>query len=380
MEKVAPFVCFSSETGHCFVRGFGGCERPVFTRSLIGRSGWLDSAGNSVKLSLEDREMIDFSYLQRGIAGLARAHRGGGMAGHLGSGVIAGYFFGEERSDVPYGVHLGVERDLERIVGGEEPFWINSKKKPGITVSEMFAPLADLEEETAEIQAGRGVGSIAEGLARNIGQCRQSGHNVIFASVAIRALVEHPEFATPAVIDGMVRLMAAFDKAPPGRGYYGKEAGWKMGSAVKLDPNDGAPNYETLEEMVDATIDELIGRSSERRQGFGSFFHLIDHAAALVEIANHGFPKLAISGLPAHRQHLRLMRTLPRMEKELGKLVRAEQDPLTPEYWSVRDSVQWEGWLTHRIKALYGFSVLSKRIDDDAKRARADEAFRYLMA
>ncbi len=325
--------------------------------------------------------MIDFGYLERGIAGLARAHHGGGMAGHLGSAVIAGYFFGEMRADAETGVHLGVERDLERIINGEEAFWIRSQA-PTISVPEMFAPLTGLKPPPNPVKSeAKGVAAIAEALLRNIDKTRQSGHNVIFASIAIRALHDHPEYATPAVIDGMVRLVSSFDGGHGGRGYYGKKAGWKSGNEVKLDEGGGAtPAYDSLEGMAVATFDELIATADEHRQGFGGLFHLIDHAAALAEIATAGFPKLAEKGIPAHGQHLALIRSLPVVDDELGKLVKSELDPMTAEYWHTRKSVQWEGWLTHRIKCLYGFAVLARLVEDPAKRQQAEAAFRYLMA
>ncbi|MDF1739337.1 MAG: hypothetical protein P1U86_09265 [Verrucomicrobiales bacterium] len=84
--------------------------------------------------------MVDFFYLQSGLAALSRAHRAGGMAGHLGGALLAGYFFSELRAELDPGVYLGIERDLERVMRGEEDFWFDQKKK-GITIPELFAPL-----------------------------------------------------------------------------------------------------------------------------------------------------------------------------------------------------------------------------------------------
>jgi hypothetical protein len=64
--------------------------------------------------------MVDFKYLNLGICGLARAHRAGAMAGHLGAAVTAGYFFGEDHPDVDSGVLTAIEKQLDRIIRGEE--------------------------------------------------------------------------------------------------------------------------------------------------------------------------------------------------------------------------------------------------------------------
>ena len=107
--------------------------------------------------------------------------------------------------------------------------------------------------------------------------------------------------------------------------------------------------------MAEAAIDELIRSASMRRQGFGGLFHIINHAAALTELSLFGYRDLAQRGLAAHRQHVRLWRSLPDVENELGPLKRAPHDPRTPEYWSDNSQSQWSARLTHRVKTLTGF-------------------------
>ncbi|MEZ6107307.1 MAG: hypothetical protein R3B96_14610 [Pirellulaceae bacterium] len=62
--------------------------------------------------------MIDYAYLNRGLTGLAQAHRAGTMAGHLGAALVAGYLYGEDEPDLPAEVHRGIEGELERVVAG----------------------------------------------------------------------------------------------------------------------------------------------------------------------------------------------------------------------------------------------------------------------
>ncbi len=320
--------------------------------------------------------MIDFVYLRRGLVGLSRAHRANGMAGHLGSALMAGYFFGELRTDLPIGVRFAIERDLERIIGGEEAIWFKAEKA-GVTIADLFAP-AELEAPDAA-KGDLAAGVVAEALAKNIDQTRQSGHNTIFASIAIRGLRDHPEFGAPMVVEGLQKLMATFDNQGPGRGFFGKEKGWKNGGAVKVD-GVPEPTYDSLAGMVDETLDEVIAIVPHRRTGFGGLHHLIDHAAALIELNDQGFPELAERGLAAHRHHLRLLRCLPILDEEEGPLAKVDEDPLSPEYWAHRDSVQFGAALTHRIKCLYGFTMLAKNSEDEGKVGKAWEAMRYLLA
>lgn len=317
--------------------------------------------------------MIKFGYLYQGLCGMARAHRANTMVGHLGAAVVAGYFYGEEVTDLDPRVYAAIENELDRIMRGEEAIWYN-QEKAGIPIPDLFPPLP--EQAAGEKQEN----VIARALSRNIEKTRQSGHNVIFASLAIRALHDHPEYGTADLVAGIEKLIAGFDKAPPGRGYFGKANGWKGGDAVVVKADDGVPPYDSLQGMADTIIAELIRSAGVRRQGFGGLFHLINHAAALIELNEHGFEELARKGIPAHRHHLRLWMSLPDVAEELGALMKAEEDPTRPAYWTRRKSVQWSGWLTHRIKTLYGFSVVSGMIKDDARLQQAREQMLYLMA
>ncbi len=316
--------------------------------------------------------MVDFDYLYKGLCGLANSHKASALAGHLGAAVVAGYFWGEDLGDLPDAVYRGVEGELDRIIKGEEAFWFNSRKA-GITSPELFKPLA--EEEPQE----KLIAEIATALSANIGKTRQSGHNVIFAAIAIRALHDHPDYATPAIVGGIRKLIAQFNGVTAGRGYYGKGTGWKQGEQVTLPASDDFPLYRSQQEMVEVVIDELIASVKTRRQGYGGMWHLINHTAALAELSRFGFEALARKGFAGHHQHVRLIRSLPDVSEELGYLTRSALDPRVAEYWS-KALKRDEARLTHRIKTLYGFHTILRFINDDQKVRQANEAFRFLMA
>ncbi|MEX2187775.1 MAG: hypothetical protein WD875_13305 [Pirellulales bacterium] len=316
--------------------------------------------------------MIDFEYLRTGVYGLANAHKAGTLAGHLGAAVAAGYFIGEDQSDLDDRVFTGIEGEIKRIIAGEEAIWWNVKKS-GITPADLFKPLPKEDPQPDEIK------SLAAALQKNVDQTRQSGHNVIFASIAIRALSDHRDFATPSVVAGIRKLIEGFNSAQAGRGYYGKQKGWLTGDQVKLPPDDAFRPYGSIQSMIDTTIDELIATASVKKQGFGGLWHVINHAAAIAELHRLGFKELAQQALPAHHQHVRLWRSLPDVEEELGPVVKAEHDPRQPAYWQdmlKRD----EARLTHRIKTLYGFHATVRFIENEARRKQAEDAFLYLMA
>ncbi len=235
--------------------------------------------------------MIDFGYLYQGICGLANAHKAGTMAGHLGAAVAAGYFLGEDENDLPDEVFDGITGELDRVIAGEEAIWFNAKKA-GITPTELFKPFP--EEEANEDS----ISSIVTALQKNVGQTRQSGHNIIFASIAVRALRDHSNYATPQIVTGIRKLTEGFNNAHAGRGYYGKAKGWLNGDQVKLASEDNFPKYDSIQTMVDVTIAELIATASIKKQGFGGLWHIINHAAAITELARFGYTDVVREALP----------------------------------------------------------------------------------
>ncbi len=317
--------------------------------------------------------MVDFEYLQEGIWGLARAHRAGPLAGHLGAAVIAGYFFGEDHADLDSSVHAGIEKELDRIMRGEETVWFDSEKA-GVKIPELFQPFPE-ERPQEEL-----ISTIAKALAGNIEKTRQSGHNVIFAAIAIRALHDHPVYATPSVVGGIRKLIEAFSGAVPGRGYYGKQRGWITGDKVALPVDGDIRPYASAQSMREVVVDEMIRSASVRRRGFGGLHHLINHAAGLTELSQFGYPDLARSGLGAHRHHFRLWRSLPDVQREFGAVERAEHDPQTAKYWTTGTLKRDSARLTHRIKTLYGFFTLLRCIKSSTRRKKALARFLYLMA
>ena len=315
--------------------------------------------------------VVDFDYLAKGLYAMARAHLVNPMAGHLGAGIVSGFFITENQPNLDEYVCSGIEAELDRIIRGQSTF--SPKKNAAISVAEMFDSFPKQSPQENLIDG------IADALARNIDQTRQSGHNVIFAAIAIRALKHHPELATPAITDGIRKLISGFDGVTSGVAYYGKEKGRVDGCKVKLPEDDAFPPYTDLQTMATTVLDTLIQSASERRQGYGGLWHVINHAAALSELAQCGYEELAIMGLTAHHQHIRLWRALPNVADELGAETPTKYDPRLPAYWRSEDLRRDRARLTHRIKTLYGFDTLTKLVEDKAKHEQGYEYLRYLM-
>ncbi|MEZ6107308.1 MAG: hypothetical protein R3B96_14615 [Pirellulaceae bacterium] len=238
----------------------------------------------------------------------------------------------------------------------------------------MFEPL---EQATGDRER---VTLIAEALAESVGELRQSGHNVIFAALAIRGLTGHEDFATQPIVDGIVRLISGFRNQHGGRGYFGAETGWKTNREREPDAASDFPAYDSVQAMVDRTVDTVIDTARIKRQGFGGLWHLINHAAGIVELDACGFRLLARQALyPLTILICAYWNSLPDVAEELGEQPQRARRPRTAEYWAgmlKRDELR----LTHRVKTLYGFRILERLIDDEDRRQARESRCWYLMA
>ncbi len=62
--------------------------------------------------------MLDSEYFPKGLRGLAQAHQAGGLAGHLGAAVLAGYLFAKDHPDLDpkvYQHHVRLWRSLPDV-------------------------------------------------------------------------------------------------------------------------------------------------------------------------------------------------------------------------------------------------------------------------
>jgi len=296
------------------------------------------------------------------------------MAGHLGASLIAGYFVGQQRQNLDPAVCKGIEGDLARVIRGESVFGKKMSKKSKLSDAELFEPFPKEKPDETLIDG------IAEGLEKGIDKPRQSGHNVIFASLAIRALKQHPELATPAIVDGILKLMALFANETPGSGYYGKKRGRIHGNKITLPDDDGASIYDDIDAMTVAVLDEVINLTPEiHRSGYGGMVHVINHAAAIVDLADNGYDELAQRAIQSHRRHLRLWRNLPNVADEEGPMQVSKFTPHAAAYWESGNIPYDRALLTHRVKTMFGFDELAAAVDDQAKEKAAYDKLRFLM-
>ncbi len=340
----------------------------------LGVSGLLSRSGCADEATDDSGEPIDKSYLESGLNALARAHNMSSMAGHLGASLIAGYFVGKQRPHLDPKVFNGIKDDLRRVMGGKSVFGKQMSRGSKLADAELFEAFPKQKPDESLVDG------IAERLEDGIDQPRQSGHNVIFASLAIRALNEKPEFSTPAVVDGIMKLIAMFENETPGSGYYGKERGRIYGNKIVLPDGDGTPEYDDIEGLIIAVFDEAIKlRPETHRIGYGGLVHVINHAAAIVNLADCGYAELLPRAIQSHRHHLRLWRNLPNVADEKGPLPVSKFTPYMADYWTTGSIPYDRALTTHRVKTMFGFDELTAAVDQEAQETAASDKLRYLM-
>jgi len=308
-------------------------------------------------------------FLELGLWGLMHAPRANLMAGHLGAAWLAGELLKRERSDLAAGVADGIDGELRRIMAGEETWF--DPKAVGFGVPDLF-----VAPEPAPIVSPES--PIIAALTGTLDAFHESGHNVIFATLALRALRHCPAAATESVVAGIAELTRRFAGTRGGRGYYGQEQGWRIGNDDPSPPVAAWPSYGTLPDMARAVLLEVLAGARINRRGYGGVVHVVNHAAALLDLARLGYPELALRALPAQREHFVRWRLLPDVATEFGVPALAPSDPREAAFWKLelrRDTAR----LTHRIKGMYGCLALLGSLPETTLLGDFGDALRWLV-
>ena len=206
--------------------------------------------------------MVDFEYLYRGLCGLANAPRAGSMAGHLGAAVTAGYFLGEDHPELDPGVYAAIERDLNRITGGEESIWFDPKKA-GITAEELFKPLPKEEGRSATVD------KIAEALAvqHQQGPPIRTQHDLRLDRHSRPQRTRAALFAQARRGRGETDLPHSTTSTRAAATTARRRAG-RTETRLRSRTHRRRPAYSSLGDMANVMIGQLIATASEHRRGF----------------------------------------------------------------------------------------------------------------
>jgi hypothetical protein len=276
-------------------------------------------------------------YLERGLLELGAAHPRGWLAGHGGAAILAATFFAADNA-LDERTGRALRANVDGFMGQE----------PG---------------RPAAVAAGEGTGDAApilEQLDGQVGALRAGGHDVIYGALALRALRERPDLATPSVVEGVRRLLARVrdDRRP--------DADTAHNRAHPL------PEYRTAADVATTTLRATLQPWNHLRLiGTSGVLHWITHADAVLTLADLGHVDLARKAHDALRLHVNGRAPAPdTVTPPRG----APLDWLGPEYWeSDRPKRAFQGtWLAgHSFKLPHGLFRLLRHVEDADLRAAA---------
>ncbi len=274
----------------------------------------------------QEHDPADQRLILLGLNGLARAHEMAYFSdGHRAASLVSAHLLCED-NQLPQPAWTRIEQlfDLN---------WANSK---------LCQPFLEEEADPSQIK------KIGEALVEGQGVLREVGHNAIFAMLAIKAFRMLPSAATPKRIDGVCRLIRAFEP-------------WRD---VEPDPDvdpppfsDGPAASAFILREASASVDRFVGYG----QGFAG--HMLTFGQALVELAEMGDLEWAESCRIAFRKYVTVTRKGPLPDDR--RIPDHKPSPLRPddtEYWQKRGEKTLG--IGHVFKYPYSYYDLLRRAND----------------
>ncbi len=300
--------------------------------------------------------MLNDEYLAKGITGLARAVEHSWAQGHFGCAVIATYFLCAE-NNLPDSKVKGLQIELDKMIASR---------------AHLFIPIETTDSCDELLR------NILVALDGSISKLCPGGHNVIYASLALKALKRMPEMITPEIIDGIGRLIGSFNDMTIQNNYHGIDV-----ANLSADMDDTIPRYSGNDMIAGFTFSEILRFQEMHYEIQGIVGHLITHAQSLVELSRLGYPDLAQRGYDAHRLHVRRVRLFhDRFDKSIWTPVRpVHNDPLDPSFWE-RDleAMAKSSWgYAHFFKYRYQFYDLVRLIPDPDLKTECLERMAYYI-
>jgi hypothetical protein len=274
-------------------------------------------------------EQLAEQYLACGLAALADAHRRGWLEGHYGAAVLATYYFCKE-SQLDERATAAVAQQIDAYIASDPEQFPAPDPGPGRADPAL----------------------VAERLDTQISDLRAGGHDVIFASLVLRALRDAPEQATPRVVDGiceLLRVLAARRRPDPD---------------TQFNREHPLPPYASSKDIAEITLRTTLRPWGDvARIGCSGVIHFVTHADAVVTLADLGYPDFARRDHAALRLHTNQEVTGgERREPE-----RAAIDWLGPAYWAsdVPKRLFQDSWLAgHAFKLPYSLFRMLRLVDD----------------
>ena len=285
---------------------------------------------------------LEDAYLVQGLDVLCAAHENSSFRdGHRGAAILAAWFLC--RTNL---VDSAAVQVVRRIL--DESY-----------------PRADDSGFPAEEAEQDGVRSLLAALEPDIAQLVRDGHNVIFLSLALRALAEVPHLATPARLQGLRKTITAL--APRTRGT----------GSIEI-PAVGTPLAAfTLEEFLAHTHVHAHARIGAA--GTGYVGHVLTYGCAILDLHALGHRAFADKCRNGFSLQLERVRGLTaEVTEPVQPTPREFPKADTKEYW-VRRREGGELQLGHLFKYPYAFLRLLGQSGNEALNVRCSENSYHLF-
>ncbi|PQO31044.1 hypothetical protein C5Y96_11840 [Blastopirellula marina] len=305
----------------------------VLAGGTLAGSAWADWLKAAEDSPLDDRHLV-----RLGMNALARAHTMNYFNdGHRGAAMISAHLMCVENGfDKPTMTRISQLVDLN---------WAETK------LCEAF-PEEDPDPDAIQ--------KVRLALLDGSEALREVGHNVIFATLAIKSFTIMPEIATPQRVDGVCQMIRKFKP-------WRDEAPDESVQPPSFSDTAAASRF-VLQEASDA-IDRFIGHG----QGFTG--HMLTFGQAMVELAADGDEELAEACRTAFRKYVTVTRQGPGEDaRKFNDHAPSKLRPNQAEYWQRRgDKTVGIG---HVFKYPYGYYyLLDKANDPDLAKAIDAKAY-----
>ena len=275
-------------------------------------------------------------YLVRGLTELAAAHPRGWLAGHGGAAILAAYYFCRD-NPLDERTALAVKANVDAFMTQSPDPSPRAEPGPG-------------REDPVRI---------VEALDKHVHELRSGGHDATYAALALRALRDVPECATPAVVEGIVKLLAS---------HWGS---YRPVAETPFQREQPLPPFGGSADVAEAAFRAALRPWDDVRQvGASGVLHWITHAEALTTLAELGYEDVARHGYEA------LRRSIHRPAGPAGSRAprREPIDWRAPADWeSAAPKRAFNGtWLAgHAFKLPYSAFRLLRRVEDPVLREAA---------
>lgn len=296
------------------------------------------------------RSTVGRGVLLKGLDGMSRVADPGSdpfTHGHMAAAVMSSSFFCRQEK-----LDEATQKELLALVEGR------------LLTAPIYAPRAEERADPALIER------LVKDLESGIGVLRAAGHNIIFATLSLKALREAPEAVTPARIGGLCAMVRSFGTGG------GRGAGPNPEGLADLSDEPRFVRF-VFREYLSAVELYVSGKG---HHGFAG--HLLTIGHALLELRRMGCPELAAKGLPAYWQFVRQARAGADLGgRRVADAPAGSPGPLSREYWaSQRGRRTGEIVSSHLIKYPYSFFALARELRDEELKARILGSLYHLTA